>query len=124
MLVTAAMDALAHRLADHTDRPVTSDPTRVSATPCVLVEPPTIEPTTATLCGAQLYRYSVIVIGLPGARAELAPLADLLEEITGALDDLGIGWTLAEPVAYVPLQDAAAAEPCQAYRITVEELDR
>ncbi|MFJ2869823.1 hypothetical protein [Streptomyces sp. NPDC087298] len=122
VLITAAMDALADRLADHTERPVTTDPSRVSATPCVLVEPPQVEPT-GTLCGAQLYRFTVLCIGLPGARAELAPLADLLEEITGALDDLGIGWTLAEPVAYVPLQDAAAADPCQAYRITVEEMD-
>ncbi|MFB6943395.1 hypothetical protein ACFWGL_12415 [Streptomyces sp. NPDC060286] len=124
MMITAAMDALADRLAEFTERPVTSDPTRVSATPCVLVEPPSIEPTTSTLCGAHLYRYTVLCIGLPGARAELGPLSDLLEDVTGALDELGIGWMLAEPVAYVPLQDAAAAEPCQAYRITVEELNR
>ncbi|MFE6404780.1 hypothetical protein [Streptomyces alboflavus] len=122
MWITAAMDALAGRLADHTDRPVTTDPTRTSNTPCVLVEPPTVEPATGTLCGQYLYRYNVLCIGLPGARAELGPLAELLEDVTAGLDDIGVGWTLAEPVAYVPVNPAEAADPCQAYRIVVEEL--
>ncbi|MFE7133397.1 hypothetical protein ACFVIM_21325 [Streptomyces sp. NPDC057638] len=118
--ITAGMDALAQRLALRVDRPVTTDPTTVAATPCVLIEPPTLEPP-ALLCGAYIHRYTVLVIGLPGARAELDPLADLLAQTIEALDDLDLMWVLAEPVAYVPLQDASAAEPCQAYRITVEE---
>lgn len=120
MLITAAMDALADQLSEHTDRPCVADPSRVAATPCVLVEPPVLEPD-GVLCGKTMHRFTVLVIGLPGARAELAPLADLLEQTLGGLEELGYGWTLAEPVGYVPLMDSASAEPCQAYRITVEE---
>ena len=118
--IRAAMTGLRDRLDPLTIRQVTTDPTRTSATPCVLVEVPQIEPA-GTLCGEVTYRHTVLVIGQPGAWLELGPLDELLNEILTGLDDLGIAWSLAEPVAYTPLVQDGSADPCMAYRITMEE---
>lgn len=121
--VTAAMADLRDRVAftlGPGSRPVTTDPTATAATPCVLVELPQIDPA-GTLCGDVTYRHTLLVIGQPGAWAELQPLADLLHAVLVALDALGIGWTLAEPVAYTPLVQDGQADPSLSYRITVEE---
>lgn len=121
--VTAAMADLRDRLSFQLgpgSRPVVVDPTSTAASPCVLVEVPQIEPS-GTLCGDVTYRHTLIVIGQPGAWAELHPLAHLLQAVLTALDELGIGWTLAEPISYVPLVQDGSADPCMSYRITVEE---
>lgn len=121
--VTAAMADLRDRIAFQLGagaRPVTTDPTKTANTPCVLVEVPQLEPG-GTLCGEVTFRHTVIVIGQPGAWAELQPLADLLYAVLQALDELGIGWTLAEPVSYVPLVQDGQADPAMSYRITIEE---
>jgi len=113
-----SMQTLADAIQARTERPVTTDPRAMTALPAVLVEPPTLDMTTATACGV-IYRYGVLVVGLPGARTEFGPLSDLMEQVLPALD----GWTIAEPVGYVPLAYAGDAEPCQAYRVTVEIMD-
>lgn len=121
--ITEAMAALAGRLRTQlgpAGRPVITDPTATAATPCVLVETPQIEPS-GTLCGDVTFRHTLIVIGQPGAWAELAPLSRLLYDVLTAIEELGIGWTLAEPVSYVPLMQDGAADPCMSYRITLEE---
>ena len=114
------MEALAARIQTLTERPVTTDPRNVGNAPCVLVEPPDLDLTqgNATLCGSVLGRFPVFVIGTSAARAELGPVADLLAEVLDG--DLGI--TTASLTAYVPLNNAATADPSLAYRITVEEL--
>lgn len=121
MKVSEAMENLAGRLRPHLSRPVVTDPTRTAATPCVLVELPQLEPN-GTLCGERLWRHVLLVIGIPGARAEMDPLAELLDDVLVALDDIGIGWTLAEPVAYTPLVQDGTADPSLAYRLTLEEI--
>lgn len=121
--VTAAMADLRDRLAyalGPGSRPVTVDPTATAQSPCVLIEVPQLEPS-GTLCGAITYRHTVLVIGQPGAWAELEPLSDLLLLVLEALEETGIPWTLAEPVSYVPLVQDGQADPCMAYRITIEE---
>jgi hypothetical protein len=121
--VSAAMADLRDRIAFQLGpgaRPVVVDPTRTASTPCVLVEVPQLEPS-GTLCGDVTFRHTLLVIGQPGAWAELQPLSDLLYAVLNALDELGIGWTLAEPVTYVPLVQDGQADPCMSYRITVEE---
>jgi hypothetical protein len=119
VLITAAMDQLADLIRDGVDRPVTCDPTRVANAPCVLIEPPELD-VRGTYCGTYQLRFRVLVIGLPGARAALDPLAQLVQQTLHVLEN-GPGWTTAEPVGYVPATDAGMAEPSQAYRITVEE---
>lgn len=116
MSIIAKMTELAERIRANTTRPVTTDPRNVANTPCVLIEPPVLDPSVATACGF-IYRFSVLVIGLPGARAELTPLDALLDQVLAVVD-----WTLAEPVGYVPLAAPGQAEPNQAYRVTVEVL--
>lgn len=119
--LTDAMEDLRGRLAGAvTGRSVHVDPTRVADTPCVLIELPQMTPN-ATLCGGWKWQHTVLVIGQPGAWAELGPLSALLEQLLTALDDLGIGWSLAEPVAYTPLVQAGMGDPCISYRITIEE---
>lgn len=121
--ITEAMADLQSRLAFQLGpgaRPVVVDPTRTAATPCVLVEVPQIEPA-GTLCGDVTYRHTLIVIGQPGAWAEIQTLSTLVQAVLTALDELSIGWTLAEPVSYVPLVQDGSADPCMSYRITVEE---
>lgn len=117
--MTALRDRLAYELGPGA-RPVLVDPTKTASTPCVLIETPQIEPA-GTLCGEVTYRHSVLVIGQPGAWAELAPLSELTLAVLAALDEMSVGWTLAEPVAYVPLVQDGQADPCMSYRITVEE---
>lgn len=119
MTITEAMEDVAGKLRPHVSRQVTTDPTRTANTPCVLVEVPTVE-ASGTLCGEYLFTHTLIVIGMQGARAELGPLSALLDEVLIAIDEIGWGWTRAEPVTYVPLQDGSNADPCQAYRLTIE----
>lgn len=121
--ITAAMTDLQERLIfvlGPGGRPVLTDPTRTAATPCVLIELPQIEPA-GTLCGEVTYRHTVLVIGQPGSWTELQGLSELLHAVLDGLDDLGISWTLAEPVSYVPLVQDGSADPCVSYRITLEE---
>ncbi|MFI5861202.1 hypothetical protein [Streptomyces sp. NPDC051546] len=118
-VITDDMQALADALAPVVGRPVTCDP-RNLAPPCVLIEPPRLSPA-SVLCGDTTARYSVLVVGLPGAFAELGPLAALLDEVLFALDTEGLPWLLAEPVAYYPLASSASVEPSQAYRIQIGE---
>ncbi|MFE3071775.1 hypothetical protein [Streptomyces sp. NPDC059247] len=118
-MITEDMEALAALIRPGVDRPVTTDP-RNLAVPCVLVEPPRLAPAD-TLCGDTRARYSVLVVGLPGARAELEPLAVLLAAVLTALDAASLPWLLAEPVAYYPLAAAQSVEPSQAYRVQIGE---
>lgn len=118
--ITQVMTEIAEALSD-VGAPVVTDPSLVTTTPIVLVGPPRIEPT-GTLCGDYSYSCSVLAIGLPGGFRELGLLAPLVESVLSALDVRGFGWSLAEPVDYTPLSPAGAADPCQAYRITVERL--
>lgn len=123
--ITDAMENMAQVLRTELGagaRPVVTDPGRTSSTPCVLIEVPQIEPT-GTLCGEVTFRHTVLVIGQPGAWAELKPLSDLLYAVLTAIEEIGIGWTLAEPIAYVPLVQDGSADPCVSYRITLEEFD-
>ena len=109
------MEELAQMLRDGgLTRPVTTDPRNLTP-PCVLVEPPDMSPG-GVLCSGVQFTFRVLVLGLPGARAELKALARLLDEV---IEALGGRYDLAEPVSYVPLQSTAAAEPIQAYRITM-----
>ncbi|MFI6688908.1 hypothetical protein [Streptomyces sp. NPDC050485] len=116
--VTDAMERLADRIRAQVDRPVTTDPRNVVA-PCVLIAPPQLTPD-GVQCGGYKAKHQVLVIGLPGARAELDPLAELLDQVLTVLDD-GPGWTLAELVSYEPLSDPSHIEPSMAYQVTVEE---
>lgn len=121
--VGTAMKDLRDRLAfglGPGGRPVTVDPTATAQSPCVLVEVPQMEPA-GTLCGAITYRHTILVIGQPGAWAELQPLSDLVHQVLTVLEETGIPWTLAEPVSYVPLVQDGQADPCMSYRITIEE---
>lgn len=121
--VAAAMADLRDRIAfalGAGGAPVTTDPGAVARTPCVLVEVPQIDPA-GTLCGDVTYRHTVLVIGQPGAWLELQPLSTLLHAVLQALDELGIGWTLAEPITYVPLIQDGQGDPCMSYRLTIEE---
>lgn len=115
MDVRAAMDALADLIRDGVDRPVSCDPRNI-APPCVLVTLPQLLPE-AVLCGPHKYAHKVLVIGLPGAYAELGPLADLLGQTLAVLED-GPGWLLADPVAYEDTPQGG--EPSMAYQITTE----
>lgn len=117
--VLAHMQDLARLLNTRVPRPVTADPSRLSP-PCVLVEPPSLQ-SSGTLCGEYLLTHTVIVIGMPGAALELAPLALLLGQVLDALDELPFGVTNAEPVSYLPFVPDGQADPCQAYRLTIEE---
>jgi hypothetical protein len=125
--LAARMTAIADFLAGHTERPVTCDPRNV-VPPCVLVEPPLVEPSTEeTLCGAEALKltYSVHVIGLPGAWAEFAPLSELVGEIVAACDAAeGFVWTQGAFGGYLPLSGPGGlqAEPSLAYTLTIEEL--
>jgi hypothetical protein len=115
--IAQAMDELAGVLAAKISRPVTTDPRNLVA-PCVLIEPPQLTPD-GTYCGTRKYTWSLLAIGLPGARAEFGVLSDLTEEVLGVLDETG--WTWAELVAYVPGDGAGGADPVMAYRITMED---
>lgn len=117
--MTALRDAIALKLGAGA-RPVTTDPTKTGSTPCVLIEVPQLEPS-GTLCGDITFRHTVLVIGQPGAWLELQPLGELLYAVLAALDALSIGWTMAEPVTYIPLTQDGQADPCMSYRITIEE---
>jgi hypothetical protein len=126
--VAERMSAIRDYLDAATERPVTCDPRNV-VPPCVLVEPPLIEPNPdgETLCGAEALRltYSVHVIGLPGAWAEFAPLSALMGEIVAACDAAeGFVWTQGAFGGYLPLNGPGGlqAEPSMAYTLTLEEL--
>lgn len=117
MDIRASMDALADLIRDGVDRPVSCDPRNI-APPCVLVCPPKLTPD-ATLCGTRKLSHTVLVIGLPGAYAEIDPLSRLLDQTLTALED-GPGWTFADLVAYESTPQGA--EPAMAYQITTEVL--
>ncbi|CAM5600566.1 hypothetical protein GCM10010329_50160 [Streptomyces spiroverticillatus] len=116
--ITDAMEHLADRIRAGVDRPVTTDPRNVVA-PCVLVPPPMLTPG-GVACGGHKYRWRILVVGTPGARAELDPLGRLLDDVLEVLEDEGPGWTLAELVAFEPY-DAGATEPSMAYQVEIEE---
>lgn len=118
-MLTDMMEEQAEHIRAYTNRPVVTDPKNVSNTPCVLIEPPQFEPEGGTLCGGVVARWQVLVIGLPGTRASLGPLSNLLSEV---FDAVGV-WITAEPVAYVPLVESGQADPCQAYRVTYTTLE-
>lgn len=109
------MDQLVEFLAETVPRPVSGDPRNVSP-PCVLVTPPRLD-SQGTLCAPRTHTLTVLVIGTPGARAELGPLAELLDATLDRLDE-GPGWTTAEFAAYDP---PGSQESHMCYRITVEE---
>ncbi|MDG4860138.1 hypothetical protein P8605_18610 [Streptomyces sp. T-3] len=117
-MIAQIMEDLAELIRSQINRPVTTDPRNIAA-PCVLVSPPQLQPE-GTHCGTHLYTFKVLVVGLPGARAEFDPLDALTTEVLAALET-GPGWTLAQLVAFEPLADAASIEPSMAYEITVEE---
>lgn len=115
------MDRLAAELDERVSRPVTADPTKTANTPCVLIELPRVE-STGTLCGEYMLTHTVMVIGQPGAHAELAPLSRLLAEVLDAFDTIqSFGVTLSEPVTYFPLVQPDTTDPCMSYKLTVEE---
>ncbi|MFJ9433686.1 hypothetical protein ACIRQY_29090 [Streptomyces sp. NPDC101490] len=118
-LITDDMETLAAFIRPGVDRPVTTDPRNITP-PCVLIEPPRLTPGT-TLCADTDARYSVLVVGLPGAWAELGALARLLADTLRALDAASLPWLLAEPISYYPLAAAQSVEPSQAYRIQIGE---
>lgn len=119
MRIDEAMAQLAADLQPHISRLVTHDPTRAAAAPCVIVELPVLDGR-AVLCGDYLAELPVIVVGQPGAAAELGPLAVLLEETLNALATIGVVPSRVEPIQYVPLAESNTADPCMSYRITTE----
>ncbi|MBS2533861.1 hypothetical protein KGQ20_13895 [Catenulispora sp. NF23] len=124
--IAARMEAIRDELEQFTKRPVTCDPRNV-VPPCVLVEPPLVEPSgEALLCGDESLRltYSVHVIGLPGAWAEFRPLSELMAEMLVACDAADFVWTQGAFGGYLPLNGPGGqqSEPSMAYTLTIEEL--
>lgn len=116
MDLPGAINAMVARIMAATDRPVLRDPRHTGNAPCVLVEPPRVYPE-GTQCGTLLARWVIVVIGIPGGFTELGPLAHLVDQVLGALDEY---WTACEPVVYYPLTVPAGGDPSQAFKITAE----
>lgn len=113
------MEAIAEKIRAVTDRPVTCDPASTTVTPCVLVEVPELDFTSArTMCAETNGRFPVLVIGTGNTFAALPGLDALVSEVLHA--DLDI--TTAGPVAYQPVNTLATADPVIAYRLYVEEM--
>lgn len=118
-MLIEAMDAIADKISVMTDRPVTCDPASTTVTPCVLVEVPELDFTTArTMCAETNARFPVLLIGTGNTYSALPGLDKLLSEVLRA--DLDI--TTAGPVAYQPVNTLATADPVIAYRLYVEEM--
>ncbi|MEV3852738.1 hypothetical protein AB0J38_00170 [Streptomyces sp. NPDC050095] len=116
--IRSAMEDLARRIEPLTDRPVTTDPRNTTVTPCVLVDVPSLDYTAAATACAVQASFPVLVIGTPGAGAEVDALSRLLNEVLAG--DLGV--TRCDPITYEPTNTAQSADPCLAYRVTVEEM--
>src|SRR4051794_12952686 len=118
-MLIEAMEAIAEKIKAATERPVTCDPASTTVTPCVLVEVPELDFTTArTMCAQTNARFPVLISGPGNTYAALPALDKLLSEVLHA--DLDI--TTAGPVASQPVNTLATADPVIAYRLYVEEM--
>lgn len=115
--VTALMEQLETHIRLHIpDERITTDPRNITP-PCVLIEPPRLDFTQAALCGDPVAEFTVMVIGLNGAYAELRTLDVLLTKV---LSVPGLNVTLAEPVGFE--NGPPGVDPNQAYRLTIERM--